>query len=549
MTGDDALRILLIEDNLGDARLIEEMLREAEEHAQHADESSIIGVPQLIHETRLAAGLQRIDTQPIDVILLDLGLPDSTGSETLEAVLERTEAIPIVVLTGHQDREFGIEAVQQGAQEYLIKGDVTSDSLIRSIRHSIERNKQARQIERQRDELETVNQINALIQEIIQQLIEASTREDIERTVCERLAASAFYQHAWIGEREMTGSGITFRVSADIDEPAIWRTVDSDASNIEDRPDMMAIRTGEIQVMRNIQNIPAIPESMKTKLLDRGIRSGIAIPLTYGATVYGMLGVTAVRHDAFSEREQAAFAALGETVGFAIYAVNNEKLLFADSRIELEFRMTDAHAFSNVVSAQLDCKCSFDSVISATDGSWLHYMTVENVPPEQVLETAANAQQVEDCRLISEGTTDCVLEVTMSNSPIRTLMDAGASGQTTVADHGETQVTAEVPLDADIQAIADAFRRQYPDAQLIAKREVERPVQTTTEFRRALDSNLTERQRTTLQAAYFAGYFDWPRGSTAEELATTMDIASATLHKHLRKAQKKLLTTFFDDQP
>ncbi|WP_458187558.1 helix-turn-helix domain-containing protein [Haladaptatus sp. NG-WS-4] len=83
--------------------------------------------------------------------------------------------------------------------------------------------------------------------------------------------------------------------------------------------------------------------------------------------------------------------------------------------------------------------------------------------------------------------------------------------------------------------------------ELVAKREVERINQGTSERREPVASNLTERQLTTFRAAYFSGYYDWPRESTAEEIADTIGIAPATFHQHLRKAEGKLASAFFDN--
>jgi predicted DNA binding protein len=84
--------------------------------------------------------------------------------------------------------------------------------------------------------------------------------------------------------------------------------------------------------------------------------------------------------------------------------------------------------------------------------------------------------------------------------------------------------------------------------ELRSKQEVTPTDQTPTGFRESIDEKLTEKQQSVLRAAYHAGYFEWPRGSTAEELAESMDISSPTLHNHLRRAQQKLLGVAFDDE-
>ena len=130
------VRILLIEDNPGDARLIRESLFEAPTTAfelQHAD--------------RLHSGLKILAQGGIDLILLDLSLPESWGINTLLKVREAAPTLPVVVLTGLDDETAAVTAVQEGAQDYLVKGHVTGNLLVRSIRYAIERARR-RQAER-----------------------------------------------------------------------------------------------------------------------------------------------------------------------------------------------------------------------------------------------------------------------------------------------------------------------------------------------------------------------------------------------------------------
>jgi PAS domain S-box-containing protein len=123
------INVLFIEDNPGDARLIEEELRSA---------SSKIFV-QLEWVDRLEEGLQRLEADNISAVLLDLHLPDSQGLDTLQRVLSQAPDTPVIVMTGHADEDTGMRAVQAGAQDYLIKGQVDGRLLTRSIQYAIQR--------------------------------------------------------------------------------------------------------------------------------------------------------------------------------------------------------------------------------------------------------------------------------------------------------------------------------------------------------------------------------------------------------------------------
>lgn len=133
---DKPVTVLLIEDNPGDRRLIREMLAEAGTitfDVQYAD--------------RLQAAMEHLGQNGLDVILLDLGLPDSQGLETLRKIYGQVPEMPIVVLTGLNDEMVGVQAINEGAQDYLIKGQVDTQLLTRTIRYAIER-KQAEERER-----------------------------------------------------------------------------------------------------------------------------------------------------------------------------------------------------------------------------------------------------------------------------------------------------------------------------------------------------------------------------------------------------------------
>jgi two-component system, NarL family, sensor histidine kinase UhpB len=133
-------RVLLMEDNPGDARLITEMLAEAG------------GKDFEIHwYTNLFQGLEHLSRGGIDLVLLDLGLPDSLGLDTFIKAYNRAPCIPFVILTGLADETLAVTAVRRGAQDYLVKGEINGTLLLKSIRYALER-KQAEEALRQSEE-------------------------------------------------------------------------------------------------------------------------------------------------------------------------------------------------------------------------------------------------------------------------------------------------------------------------------------------------------------------------------------------------------------
>lgn len=143
------LRVLLIEDNPADARMIHEMLKGLRDR-----------VPELTTAASLSTGIETLARGGQDAVLLDLSLPDSQGFDTFLKVREQAGTVPIVLLTGLDDEVFAVRAVKEGAQDYLIKGQVDGHLLSRAIRYAIERNKLLREL---RDALAKVKTLSGMI--------------------------------------------------------------------------------------------------------------------------------------------------------------------------------------------------------------------------------------------------------------------------------------------------------------------------------------------------------------------------------------------------
>jgi signal transduction histidine kinase len=137
------MKILLIEDNPGDARLIQEYLNEVSDISF-----------ELTKADRLEVGLKSLQEGSFDIVLTDMGLPDSHGIETVTQLINQVTRIPIIVLTGLNDQSVGVEAVKCGAQDYLVKSNVDGEMLNRSMKYAIERKKMADELKRYTEHLE-----------------------------------------------------------------------------------------------------------------------------------------------------------------------------------------------------------------------------------------------------------------------------------------------------------------------------------------------------------------------------------------------------------
>src|SRR4051812_23821867 len=128
MTKNTINMLLVVEDNPGDARLLHEMFKEQ-------------GTPTttVTHVESMGEAEQFLAAHAVDIIVLDLGLPDAQGMGALQRARTAAPRVPLVVLTGLDDEVLAAQALQEGAQDYLIKGQIETRGLLRSLRYAIER--------------------------------------------------------------------------------------------------------------------------------------------------------------------------------------------------------------------------------------------------------------------------------------------------------------------------------------------------------------------------------------------------------------------------
>jgi signal transduction histidine kinase len=189
VTVDAPVRILLVEDNPGDARLLRYTLQEAQSLRF-----------ELSHAERLSDALDRVRAEPADVVLLDLSLPDAHGMDTVARMLEAAPAVPIIVLTGLADETVAVHAVQAGAQDYLVKGTVEGATLARAIRYAMER----KRLETERAELlRAEREARAAAEAAV------NARDEVLRIVAHDIgnSLSAVKIHAMVLERTLPAEG------------------------------------------------------------------------------------------------------------------------------------------------------------------------------------------------------------------------------------------------------------------------------------------------------------------------------------------------------
>jgi PAS domain S-box-containing protein len=419
--------------------------------------------------------------------------------------------------------------------------------LVGVARDVTERVRRRHDLELQRDRFAHLHRISSLVWEVDQALVTATTQEEIERELCGRLVNSDLYDVAWVGAYDRRSDSLVPREWAGVDETGLADLCLSAPSETDEvaTPCREAIETGETQVVR-LEDAPG-PAHLEDVELDP-YSAWAVIPLVHADVVHGTLNLYVDRPHAFGVDERTGLSELGKTVGRAIAAAKERKLLYADGVLELEFLARDREAFFVAASAGTDCRFVLEGTVPVSDQSMLTYVTVEGCSPDRVSDLVAETDDVRGVRVVDDRADGYLMAAVVGarSSIIKRVNDCGARVVRMVAEDGEARVEAHVPPDENVRALVEGVRELFPEFDLVARRETGRAGRVDREPRWSLPDSLTDRQRAAVRSAYYAGYFDWPRSSTAEEVAASMDISGATFHKHLRKAERKLFDAFLD---
>jgi PAS domain S-box-containing protein len=404
------------------------------------------------------------------------------------------------------------------------------------------RARREREVRNAREHVATiVDRIEGLVEDTIEVLVGATTREDVERGVCERLAATAPYAAAWIARPDVRESAL---VPA---EQAGWAELTLADDRIDlgtDTPAAVAYREGSSQVVE----AAAVAEAESVWLAaarERGVAAVVAIPLVHLDAAYGVLFVCADRADTFDERELVVLEALGRAVADAIDAIESGRILEADEVVELSVAVTGGTVLDRVADAA-GATLATAGTMSAPDGSLRLFLTATGAEADVVEAALVTDDAVAEGSLVADLEEECLFDVSLSDAVLADLVDRGAVPVQLAADGGETRLTVEVTDERAARETFTFLEERTQGASLVGYREHERPVRTRQEFRAALAERFTDRQETALRTAYHGGFFDWPRGADGEELADGMGISRPTYHQHLRAAQRKVFEELFE---
>jgi len=393
----------------------------------------------------------------------------------------------------------------------------------------------------QNAKLEITNRVGELIRELTRSLFEAETRDQLEQGLCSGLVVEDLYSFAWTTERDVNDDGIRPR-AFDGDDGGFLDAA-SDLSHETRAKSAIGTATSERRVHHELASADA-EDPLSRAVFEAGGTGYVVVPMAYNDTTHGSLVIHTDRLDPFSESERTALGLLGETVGYAITAMENRRLLNADSVVELELSVGTSSITD--LSSRVDSPVALEGFVPLSSGTAILYIAFSECDEASVVEEAEAISAIDRISPVTDRPDETVFETIVSgDSGVVALADAGANVTEATVEDGVGRIVAEVSPETDVREFVATVRGTFSDAELLAKRSVERPVEARPDTGPL--SELTDRQRSVLEASYHAGYFEWPRNSSGTDIAESFDISPPTFHQHLQVGLGKLLSSVLDD--
>ena len=386
--------------------------------------------------------------------------------------------------------------------------------------------------------------------DVLDDLVSATTRGEIDSAVCRTLAGFDRCRFAWIGAVEGRSDTVTPRASAgEADDYLDWLAANPEAvAPAADEPAARALATGSAAW------IPRIADGWRTvpwrkEALSRGFQSVLTVPLAYDGIGYGVLSVYADTRAGLPAYTRRVIAALGRGIGYVIESAATKRGLLADHRTEIELALQDADPIQ-ALAAGLDDPLTVEGFVPQRDGRSLLYVAGSDISTAAIEAAAAGVPAVETVRPVARQAGTALFELTVSEPVVAAaVVGAGAVPTRITTDGSHQAVVVTVPQSADVRTVVDRITAAYPSSTVVSRRDLEGEVRTRETFQTELLDRLTHRQQETLRAAYFARYFESPRGSTGTEIARSLGITQPTFTYHLRAALETLVAVVVAEAP
>lgn len=401
------------------------------------------------------------------------------------------------------------------------------------------------ELSRNRERLERLHGLNDLLRRINGELVDADTLDEIAAAVCDTLVEAGPVEFVWVGETYRTGGDPTPIAQAGESDgfldslrnegpPSPAGEGDASPADTARLPGVRAVETREPVRVSDVSD-GLREERWRERALARGYRSVLSVPLSYGDLCYGVMSVYADRRSVFDGEFGDLLVELGDNVANAISNLETRRSLRTGSLVELELRLDDPDALLSRTASAFGKPLHVEGTVPRGDGRSLVYFTTDGDGSGATESVAA----LESLRETGGGRTGR-FEASVTDETVADRVSAhGGSIERMVADADGADLTVTFPRPVDVRRIVEHLEERYDRVDLRSRRD--RSGGGGSGTRPGFSDELTDRQREAVETAYLGGYFEWPRASTGEEIATAMDITQPTFNRHLRTAERKLL--------
>ena len=300
----------------------------------------------------LASALDRLNrANGFDLALIDLALPDSFGLDTFRKIHSHAPDIPAIILTGSDNDEEAAKALSEGAEDYLVKEDLSSSLLIRSMRHAVERHRARKALQQSNESLRRANRALTVLSRCNGVLTRSKDESELLIETCRILVEVGGYALAWVGFAE-SDHDKTVRVGAKwgYDEGRLETVRISWGGDEYDRgPAGTAIRTATPYIERFIETEPGF-EPWRAGVTHSGYQSAAAFPLTVESSCFGALCISSTEPDAFNHDEGKLLTELADDLS---YGITNVRSMAERRKMEEDLRQSERF-LTNVLASIKD---------------------------------------------------------------------------------------------------------------------------------------------------------------------------------------------------
>jgi len=425
-----------------------------------------------------------------------------------------------------------------------ILGETVEAALDRTEREQQLKRRQD-QLEQQTREFEELEEIHDRVRNVAKAVVNSKSREEIEKAVCSELVGVGSVTFAWIGDVDPIEESLVPRAWAGEPQGYLQNVSRSLQDETSSEPALRAARTREPASISNT-TLDLSAEPWRDQAIRRGFNSVLSIPLLYQESFHGVLTLYATDQAAFPERLQSVLTELGNLVANAAVAINRSHAILSNRATELEFDIQDQSCFFLRFTQETGCTLDLDEVVPQSDGSWLVFVRVSERAPEDLIDDARHAPDVDAARLIDTDD-DALVQLRFTRPFIASkLADSGMAVRNISADGKGCRVTVAVPPTVSIHQATDVITSLYSGSELIAKREQMQQHEEGGVTQQILDS-LTSRQHEVLSIAYHQGYFNDPRDATGAEVAEDLGFSPSAFHRHVREVERKIFEILFNN--